>query len=240
MIYLHQPSSPSWDRIHNMSPFCLKLEAWLRLAGIPYESKRPNFRTAPKGKIPYIRDTERNLIQGDSGLIISDLTKAYNIRLDDHLTDEQRAISIVIQRTIEEHLYFGLLLRRWGDDESFAYVKKFFSKILPPVIGGIILRNVRKKMLESVRSQGMGRHSRQEVEALCMADLDAIAILVGDKPFVHGEQPTSIDATLYGFLPNILWTPWACNLKTYALGKKNLVAHCERMHKVFEAKSTKS
>ena len=234
MITLHQPSPPGWERVGNMSPYCLKLEAWLRLAKIPYQVKAPNFSKAPKGKIPYIYDDARNLTMGDSGLIIEDLKKTYNVTIDQKLTPEQAAISVAVQRMLEEHLYFGGVRTRWGDEESFSYVKGFFMKVLPPVIGGLILSQIRKGVLKATYSQGMGRHSREDLEALCRADIDALSALLGDKPFLLGAEPTTIDATIYGFMANFLWVPWTNDLKTYGISKVNLVAHTERMHKIFE------
>ena len=47
-----------WGR--NVSPFGLKLEAWLRLADIPYTVEpSTSLGKAPKGKLPYIRDEGR-------------------------------------------------------------------------------------------------------------------------------------------------------------------------------------
>ena len=59
-----------WGR--NVSPFGLKLEAWLRLADIPYTVEpSTNLGKAPKGKLPYIRDEGRLI--GDTTLIIEHL-----------------------------------------------------------------------------------------------------------------------------------------------------------------------
>jgi glutathione S-transferase len=234
MITLFQAPAPGWGRIGNMSPYCLKLEMWLRLAKIPYEVKAPNLRKSPKGKMPYIYDDARNLTLGDSGLIIEDLKKTYNVTLDQKLTNEQTALSVAVQRMLEEHLYFGGVHTRWSDDESFAHLKTFFNTFLPPVIGGFILTQIRKSILKSAYAQGMGRHSRPEIDALCRADVDALSTLLGDRPFLHGAEPTTIDATIYGFMANFLWVPWTNDLKTYGLSKSNLVAHTERMHKLFE------
>ena len=41
----------------NASPFCMKLETYLRMAGLPFESVYTlNLRRAPKGKLPFIND----------------------------------------------------------------------------------------------------------------------------------------------------------------------------------------
>ena len=53
MITLHQ-FARVWD-IPNLSPFCSKVETYLRMAGIPYEVADAIPPTAPKGKLPYTK-----------------------------------------------------------------------------------------------------------------------------------------------------------------------------------------
>jgi glutathione S-transferase len=48
--------------------------------------------------------------------------------------------------------------------------------------------------------QGLGRHSAEEVWDMMRADVQALAALLGDKPFFLGEEPTSLDATVHTFL----------------------------------------
>jgi len=47
------------------SPFVMKAEVLLKMAGVPYRTDTTGFRKAPKGKLPYIED---------GGEIISDST----------------------------------------------------------------------------------------------------------------------------------------------------------------------
>ena len=60
----------------NASPFCMKLETYLRMTGLPFEV-RPvtDPRRAPKGKLPYIDDG--GTVLADSNLIL-DYLKSYN------------------------------------------------------------------------------------------------------------------------------------------------------------------
>lgn len=67
MISLYQPA-PAWG-VLNASPFCMKLELYLRLAKIPYETKLANPLKAPNGKVPYIKDGDQTI--GDSSFIIA-------------------------------------------------------------------------------------------------------------------------------------------------------------------------
>ncbi|MEP7126647.1 MAG: glutathione S-transferase N-terminal domain-containing protein, partial [Byssovorax sp.] len=90
MITLHQ-FGPAFG-LRTASPFGLKLEAFMRLSGIPYrpEAFEGDPGKAPKGKIPFITtDDGRKL--GDSALIIEHLIAKHGDKLDARLTPAQRA-----------------------------------------------------------------------------------------------------------------------------------------------------
>ena len=61
---------PAWGT-PDISPFVVKLETYLRLAGIPYDTKPGDPRKAPKRKIPYIVDD--GTVVGDSRFIVEHL-----------------------------------------------------------------------------------------------------------------------------------------------------------------------
>src|SRR5512132_1002907 len=82
--------------IADPSPFCLKLESFLREAKIAYEvvpfEGRRSFARAPKGKLPFIEDEDGTVI-GDSTFIIDQLSRKRDIDMDAPLDDRQRCIS---------------------------------------------------------------------------------------------------------------------------------------------------
>ena len=228
MIVLHQPPKPPapWD-VPNVSPFCAKLETYLRMAKIDYETKPGTPREAPKGKIPYIRDGERLI--GDTGLIIEHLKTKHGDPLDAKLTAEERAHAHVVRQSVEEHTYFAFAWLRWSTEESWRHVRAYFLPILPPVIGPLAIGVFRSQFLKSIRTQGVGRHTREEILAKANADMDAYATLLGDKKFFLGDAPTSLDATMFGFLVNQYGVPWEAPEKAHFMAKKNLVSYVERM-----------
>src|SRR4051812_35999750 len=98
---------PRMFAVPNVSPFCCKLETWLRMAQIPYEVvdvRDP--RKAPRGKLPFVEDGGARI--ADTSVIIEHLSRARAIDLDAHLDDAQRAIALLVQRTLEEHYAFVL------------------------------------------------------------------------------------------------------------------------------------
>nr|AYM52911.1 glutathione S-transferase [Sorangium cellulosum] len=231
MITLHQ--GPAAWGTPNISPFCVKLETWLRMAGLPYQVRPSEMRGAPKGKMPYVDIDGRKI--GDSQLIIEHLQRVHGDKLDAHLAPEARARGHAIRRMVEEGAYWALVYARWGEDEGFAAYRPTFLKLLPPVIGGPIFNLIRRDVLKTGRAQGTFRHSREEIYEIGKADVSALATLLGDQPFMLGPEPSSVDATVYAFVLGLLRFPADSPLKRHAEAQPNLVAYCERMRQRYYA-----
>ena len=224
MIELHQ-FAPVWGI--NPSPFCLKVETYLRLARLAFRPVVAVPIRAPKRKLPFITDGSR--VVADSGLIIEYLKQAYAFPLDNQLSREERALGHLIRRTCEESLYFVLLYARWIDEAGWAATRyNMFATIRGPVRGPL-LQFVRRSMRRVLRAQGYGRHSRDEVYALGAADLEALATQLTQRGFAVANQPTSFDAALYACLVNVLRPPLDVPLRASALALPPLGAYLDRM-----------
>lgn len=227
-LRLHQ--FPPALGLPNASSFCLKLEAYLRLAGLPYESVyASDMRGAPKGKMPWIEDGATRL--GDSSLIIDYLKQRYGDPLDARLDARQRALGVAVQRMVEEHLYFALLWWRWVDDAGWAVTRAAFFAGLPAPLRALVAPLVRRGVAKQLHAQGMGRFDHEERCRLAQRDLDALAALLGDQPYLLGEIPSSYDVAIYALLANVLLVELDTPLKTMARAHLNLVGHTERMHR---------
>jgi len=80
-------SFPAFD-LPQSSPFVMKAEVQLKMAGIPYGLERGTPGDGPKGKIPWI--VEADLKIGDSTFIRAYIEKAHGVDLDRGLTPEMR------------------------------------------------------------------------------------------------------------------------------------------------------
>lgn len=226
MIKLYQ-FAPAFG-LPNMSPFCMKMETYLRMAGLPYECPRgADVFKSPKGKLPYIDDNGK--IVADSAFIIEYLKARYGDPLDAKLTAHQRALSVTIQRTFEESLYWPVLYTRWIEDEGFAKVKQAAFARLPFPLRQIIPPLARRSLRRQLHGQGTGRHSREEIYAIGCRDVAALAQLLGKQAYFLGDEPASIDATAYAFLANLLWAPFDMPIRREAQKFANLDAYCQRM-----------
>lgn len=221
---------PRTGRLPNGSPFCLKAQTYLRLAGLEYETvTAPPFKS-PTGKLPMLLDGGRRI--PDSSAIVAHLEAQLGRKaLDAGLSAAQRAQSHLLQRSIEEHLYWSLLWLRWIDDASWPATRDAFFGSVPPgprhLVGGLI----RRKLRRDARGHGLGLHSREEILRRATQDLAALSALLGEQDYFLGAEPHAIDATAYGFLANILDPGLHTALTDIAASYSNLVAYCARMQR---------
>jgi glutathione S-transferase len=226
MITLYQFGT-AWG-LPNPSPFCFKVENYLRMTETAFQIKSGDPRKTPKQKLPTINDG--GTLVCDSAHIIDHLKKTQGDKLDAGMSEADRALAHVLRRTIEEGLYWCIVYTRWVEDSGFALANEALLKPnFPPVVRSILPGMIRGQVKKQVVAQGTGRHSPDEIYAIGGADLDALSTLLGDKSFFLGEAPRSIDASAYAFLGVILWAPPDNALKAHLKTRANLVAYCERM-----------
>ena len=86
-IVLHQIAG-AWGT-PSLSPFCTKLQCWLRMAEIPYEvAAAPGMLRAPRGKVPFIELDGAFL--ADSQAIVARLAATHGDPLDGWLPPVRR------------------------------------------------------------------------------------------------------------------------------------------------------
>jgi glutathione S-transferase len=214
----------------NASPFCMKLETYLRMAGLPFEiptATLDHLRRAPLGKMPYIEDEGR--ILADSSFIIDDLKSRYGDPLDAWMSAPERATALAFQRLLEENLYWAVVYTRWVEPQGWEMTREAFFGKLPAPLKWIVPPLARRGLIKELHGHGMGRHSREEILAIGRRDITALADFLDDKAFFMGDLPSSLDACAYGFLANLLWAPLASELKLHAQKYPQLLAFCERL-----------
>ena len=212
----------------NASPFCMKLETYLRMTGLPYELVNSgDVLKAPKRKLPYIEDD--GTVVTDTTFIIEHLKQRHGDPLDAALSPQQRACGTAFQRLFEEDLYWALVHTRWATDAGWALTRPAFFGTMPAPLSWFVPAMARRGLLAELRGHGMGRHSAAEIGTIGCRDLTAVADFLDDKPFMLGDKPSSIDATAYAFLSNVLWTPVDGPNVRHARDRPTLERYCLRM-----------
>jgi len=213
------------------SPFVTKAMLLLKFAGLQYSEDRGGYGKAPKGKLPYINDD--GLIVADSTFIRFHIEKKYGFDFDAGLTPEQRAVAWAAEKMCEEHLYFALVATRWLDDANFAKGPAQFFKTVPMPLRPIVQSLVARKVAKTLKLQGFGRHTRAERDALAIADIHALASLLGDNAFLVGEKPCGADATVFAFVASFLTPVFDTRIRTAAERHPNLAAYNDRITRLY-------
>ncbi|MEQ8735683.1 MAG: glutathione S-transferase family protein [Rhodospirillaceae bacterium] len=212
------------------SPFCFKLETYLRMAGIDYTVADDKRKKAPTGKRPFIID-EDGKVMADSGLIIDSLEAKNGYPIDGKLTLSERAENLAFQRLMDEHLYWTLVYGRWIDPAGVREWTPFMKDVLG--VPGFVLKLLKPVAQRIVGNQlkghGMGRHSPKVIFEMGISDIRALAHWLGQKEWGFGGQPTTFDASLSAYVGEIIAQPWNNPLTIETRKHRNLVAHFERM-----------
>ena len=209
------------------SPFVLKVDAFLRMAQLPYKltSSVAYLRKSPKGKLPFIEDGNAKI--GDSSFIFEYLNQKPEVTLNDWLSAEQRAQAYLIGKSLDENFYWCLLYSRWICDDNWPKTRQVFFGHLPFPFSSIVTFAVRRATRSALYKQGMGRHSAAEIEHIFNRSLASLSTLLGDKRYIMGERVCELDATVFGMLAQFILADVDSRFNTIARGYPNLQRYCD-------------
>jgi glutathione S-transferase len=209
------------------SPFVMKTMVHLKLAGLEYREQRGGLFLAPKGLLPFIDDDGE--VVSDSTFIRFHIERKYRVDLDEGLSGRDRGIAWSVEKMIEDHLYWALLDLRWTNRGNFDRgISKMFD-VLPAPVRPLARQIMRRRTIARTRGHGMGRHSREEIERLATRDLEALAAILADKPFLLGEQPCAADAAAFGMVAAFLTPLLDSRVIDAARNHSNLVRYRDRI-----------
>jgi glutathione S-transferase len=222
---------PRMFSVPNLSPFCSKLETWLRITGIPYEVvDTPDPRKGPKGKLPFIEDSGSRI--ADTSLIIEHLRKSRGVDPDAHLDGDQRATALLVQRALEEHYAFVLLYTHFIREEGWQHTRATFDRV-PAFVRPIVARLVRGRMGKILFVQGLSRHSDRQIIEYGLQDWRAVLNVMSHGPFFFGEKPAGLDAIVFATLAPTVLTPIQSPIQEYLRSQPFCIEYVERMRSQF-------
>ncbi len=215
------------------SPFVLKVDAYLRMAGIEFESiaNPNNLSKAPKSKLPFIDDGGK--IIADSQFIFDHLKQQYGNNLDGELTTEQQAQVYLLTKSLDENLYFSLVHSRWLSDDTWPIIKNTFFGKLPFPLKYIVPGIVKKGVAKSLKGQGFGRHTNEEILDISKQSFQALSDLLADQAYFFGETPCSFDAAAFGLLAQFILVEYSNPFNDLARSFPNLVNYCKQVEKQY-------
>jgi len=187
--------------VSTLSPFSTKLEAYFKIFNIPYDIVTVmNTDGAPRGKVPYISVGDTRLT--DSDLIIHYLKRTL-IDPDAQLTPAQWALGHLVQRTLEDHLYWIIVYYEFHDQNGWEFFLKAAvgdPSVLPPAIRAAF-DGVRAERSKRCYDQGIARYTPGEIIEKACKDLRAVSEILGCGRYLLGtDAPTSFDAVVVGMI----------------------------------------
>lgn len=239
MIVVYKYGYPPGTATPDISPFVVKLETWLRMSGIPYETRTGTRREMPKAKLPAVRVDGRLI--ADSSFIIAHLQQHDPRALrDTHLSSLQQAQAEAIKALVESQLYFVGFYFRWCVPANFDryrpllldYARRSvpgWQRPLLPLIGNAVLSMIRRRKARQAWEQGMGRHSGEEVLAIGCDGVRALATLLGQQDYLFGAFPSTVDASVYGMVHTLVKHPFPGPMQDFTLAQPELMAYHDRI-----------
>jgi len=207
-VYLYQfsrtPTLPS------LSPYCLKVETWLRLNEVKYENvdHKLKFKSS-KGQLPFVEFNGEEI--ADSAKIIATLGTHFGIDSDAALSKENRNISHALISMIENHLCW--IIVHWRSNNPDSMIKGYKvslqhalgSRIPNAVLNCFFKLTYARKGAKKVKAQGLGVHSAEEILEFGKQDLQVLESTLGKKSFFFGTNPSNLDVVVFAHLSQIVY-----------------------------------
>jgi len=231
VVYLYQfPRSP---HMPNMSPFCLKLETYLRANNIKYEVRQTWMQRSSKGQLPFVELNGEQL--ADSQLIIKALSRKFKKEEEEKLTQTQMGISRAVDRLVESSFIQAIVAFKYLDHlPELISGENTGLRWIPKMVTDVAAMFMKPTLTAKLYSQGFGRLTREEQIEQARLDLQAIADLMGKNKFMLGDEPHIVDFTLFGHFATFYYLPFNMLLKRMMREEfMGLVTYMDRMKERF-------
>ncbi len=188
------------------SPYVMKTEVQLKMAGLGYLKLPGDLDAAPKRKLPVIDDD--GVVVADSAFIRWHIEQKYGVDFDEGYA-------------------------RWLMPENFDKGPARFFDDLPEPARSQAQAETRDAVRGAMEAQGIARHSLCEITRLADRSLCSLSTLLGDKTYLMGERPCGADAVVFAMTAGALCPHFDSPIRQAAERYGELVAYSERMMRLF-------
>ncbi|MCI4390599.1 hypothetical protein PGIGA_G00124390 [Pangasianodon gigas] len=224
-IILHQFSRPVLSP--SLYPFCLKIETYLRMVDLPYQTYFDG-RLSAQGTMPWIEYNHERV--SGTEFIIEFLEKKLGTSLNKSLSAEDKAITHTITKMVEEHLHWTLAYCQWVENVEETRHMLGVCELLQWSVCELNGSLVKREMY----CHGIGRFNTHLIHTLLERDLRTLSTLLGDKKYIMGSKVSSVDAAVFGHLAQAMWTlPGSRPEQLIKDELPNLARYCERIRREF-------
>lgn len=191
---------PRWE-FPSFDPFCLATETVLRFAEASFGvNVCYNPRVSPNGELPILADQDQVFVT--TAGILKHL-KEKGIDLDGNLTAVQRAESLAYSTLVEDRLHDSLLFLWWMEDENTKkMILPLYRKSLSFPWNYILPDQIQKRVKQrlSYLKEKNDVDYINEVYLSAREIYQSLSVKLGEKPFFFGDEPSNLDAIVFGHL----------------------------------------
>jgi len=204
VVYLYQ--FPRAKAVPDLSPFCIKIETFLRAHQIKHEVFGDYTVRSKEGRVPFIELNGEQI--ADSQIILWHLYTYFKIDEKEGLTDQQKGMSRAIDRLIEGTSYYPITYFRSYEhaedcvDESISGMKLNWLEKKAAVWK--LKHDTKAKLM----NEGTMLHSREDIIEILRRDIRALSDILGNQEYLFGSEPTLADLTLFGHYGLIYYLPF--------------------------------
>lgn len=213
---------PRASNTPSLSPYAVKLETWLRAAGIDYQNKF-GMQRGSKGLIPFIKLNDETV--DDSQRCIEYLSDIYEKDLNAHLTEEQRKIAHLIVKLTDDSMLWAMAMSRFKHNPNGMRDNDFPR---------LAFWNFQYRVTTAARYARYGNLSEEELFNGARKDLSALEVLLdGKKYFFSNEKPCDADFAVFGFTCQLLFNDSYFMNKFMKAECPNLVKHNQTIKETY-------
>lgn len=223
-----------WGRMFDVpspSPYVAKADIQLQMLGVEFDRATADLDSVGKHKAPYVNDD--GAVIEDSEFIRLHFEAKTGKDLDTGLTPVERATARALGGMLEGRLSQIMACERWLIDSNFERGPSQFFAAIPEPMRGEVIAQVRGEFQRTMHGAGFARYSRAELIQIAAADIAAVAALLGDQPYLFGNQPSAVDATAFGVLASSATRFFEGQLPDLIAAHPNLTDYLARMEAAY-------
>mmetsp|Transcript_38516 Transcript_38516/g.94748 ORF Transcript_38516/g.94748 Transcript_38516/m.94748 type:complete len:314 (-) Transcript_38516:362-1303(-) len=219
---------PAWG-LPTFHPECLKVQAYMRLAGVRFISDQSTSAAMASYDTPVMVVDDEHVFTGSDEIIQHLRTEGSD--LDSTLGQQDRAEVFAFASMVEGQLLSAMLYDWWMVDDNYYQVIKPVYAAAAAFPASILL-----PWSISRRMKGrLGHPTADDGELLyrqAAACYSALAARLGTQPFFFGELPSTLDAVVFAHLATHLHAPMPSPARLSSMIQKhsNLVHFVERIN----------
>ncbi|KAH9520433.1 metaxin 1 [Bulinus truncatus] len=215
----------------SVDPHCLAVLAYCKFSHVPVDViKTGNPWRSPSGNFPVLR--HRNSTYSRVTDIFTYLRKE-RWGSDSHLSTKESADVVAFSAMLEEKLLPALLHLWWVDDKTYVDITRpWYAKAVPFPLSLFVPHQKQKRAeLRVLLTKGGDHITDAETESKIYKEakecLNLLSYKLGDKEYMFGRQPSSLDALVFGYLIPLIKAPLPSNpLQNHLQQCSNLYQMC--------------